>query len=78
MLRDGQMALVLFDDQQMPPKTATTAPGDDSPTVIKADVQGDAGKHLVRLRVDGIETIPIIKTNDQLEFDPTQSVEVTP
>lgn len=77
MLRDGQTALVLFDDQQTPPKTATTAPGDDSPTVIKADVQGDVGKHLVRLRVDGIDSIPIIKTNDQLDFDPTQSVEVT-
>jgi hypothetical protein len=32
----------------------------------------------VRLRVDGVDSIPIVKVADKLEFDPDQSVEVQP
>ena len=47
-------------------------------TVVTAKVKGDVATHLVRIRVDGVESIPIIKTGDVLGFDPNQSVEVTP
>lgn len=76
-IRAEQSVLVLFDDQQMPPSAPpTTAAGDDAPTVVQAKVQGDVGLHRVRLRVDGIDSIPVIETNGLLEFDPNQSVEV--
>ncbi|HWW60682.1 MAG TPA: hypothetical protein VN181_04870, partial [Thermoanaerobaculia bacterium] len=78
-IRDGQTVLVLFDDRQLPPSAPpATAPGDDSPTVVTANVEGDLGFHRVRLRVDGIDSIPVIKTGELLDFDPNQSVQVTP
>jgi hypothetical protein len=51
----------------------------NAPSIVKADVPGsDVGFHRVRLRVDGIDSIPVMKTGDAIDFDPGQSVEVKP
>lgn len=78
-IRAEQSVLVLFGDQQLPPSVPpTTAAGTDAPTVVTVKVKGDVGLHRVRLRVDGIDSIPVIQAGDLLEFDPDQTVEVTP
>lgn len=77
-VRAGQKALVLWDAQQLVPKSIATAAGVDTPTVVKIDVQGDVGPHRVRLRVDGVDSIPVRIVNGLMEFDPNQSVEVSP
>ena len=40
------------------------------------DAKGPIGLHRIRLRVDGVDSIPIVKTGDRFEFDPNQTVEV--
>jgi hypothetical protein len=75
----SQTVTVIFGDQQLAPKPIPAPPNDDAPSVVKADVPGDeVALHRVRLRVDGIDSIPIRKTGDALDFDPDQTVEVKP
>jgi len=73
-----QNVFVFWDDQQIKPKNLPLpAPADgDAPSIVKADVKGPLGFHRVRLRVDGIDSIPVVKTGDVFDFDPNQSVEV--
>jgi hypothetical protein len=78
-IHSSQPVIVIFDDVQIAPKEVAFAPTSDGPSVVTADVPGDVvGFHRVRLRVGGIDSIPIKKTDDLLDFDPDQSVEVTP
>lgn len=74
----AQNVFVLWDDQQITPKNLPLpAPvNGDAPSIVKADVKGPHGFHRVRLRVDGIDSIPVVKTGDVFEFDTNQSVEV--
>jgi hypothetical protein len=78
-IHSSQPVIVIFDDVQIAPKAVTLAPTPDGPSAVTADVPvGLVGFHRVRLRIDGIDSIPIKKTDDLLDFDPDQSVEVTP
>jgi hypothetical protein len=76
--RDEQQITVIYGSTQMAPKSVTQPGNDDDPTVIVFDAPPDLGIHRVRLRVDGVDSIPIVKTGDKLDFDPGQSVEVKP
>lgn len=81
-LRHGQQVLVLFDDMPLVPQSIVhpdrLAPNYlQTPTTITMTVPGAAaGLHLIRLRVDGIDSIPVILTGDPAlpSFDPTQQV----
>lgn len=75
-IRDGQSVAVVWDDQQVAPKSVTTPANDDDPTEIKADLSGAQGTHLVRLRVDGVDSIPIQVVNGAFVFDDAQRVQV--
>jgi len=79
-MRDGQRALLLFGDRQLSPQSVTN-PGDPAqPTSLTFLVQGvAAGTYVVRLRVDGADSLPFVLTGTppHLEFDPLQSVTVT-
>ena len=79
-MRDGQRALLLFGDRQVPPRSLNN-PGDATqPTTLTFLVPGvAAGAYVVRLRVDGADSLPFILTGTppHLEFDPLQSVTVT-
>jgi Pvc16 N-terminal domain len=76
-VRDGQTVRVLFDGVAVEPKPIPAPANPDAPSIVKSMVPGNAtGFHRVRLRVDGIDSIPVKKTGDVVEFDPDQSVEV--
>ncbi len=75
----GQTAVVAFDDQQFTPKPIAAPANADAPSIVKADVPGTAaGFHRVRLRVDGIDSVPVKRTGGVVDFDAGQSVEVRP
>jgi hypothetical protein len=78
----SQTAVILFDDVQVTPKSIVTPPADpDAATTFKADItaaMAPVGFHRVRLRVDGIDSIPIKVTAGGFDFDDAQSVEVKP
>jgi hypothetical protein len=79
-LAERQRVLLLFGDRHVEP-TAVNTPGNPAlPTTITFDVTDVvAGEYTVRLRVDGVDSIPVIAsgTPPLLEFDPAQRVTVT-
>jgi Pvc16 N-terminal domain len=80
-LRDGQRVSIIVGDRQVAPKDVTTPAAPAQPTTVKADVTGlSAGKHVVRLRVDGVDSIPLAPVTPdaplKMEFDPNQMVTV--
>lgn len=75
----SQTVAVLFDDTQVAAKPIPAPANADAPSIVKADVPGSVtGFHRLRLRVDGIDSIPVKKTGDVVAFDADQSVEVKP
>jgi hypothetical protein len=78
-IREDQQIVVIYGSAPKAVKTPIAVPAtDDDPTVVKFDAPDVVGLHRVRLRVDGVDSIPIVKVADKLEFDPDQSVEVQP
>jgi len=77
-LRDGQQVTVILDGEPRAIKPIAAPPNNDAPSVIKFDAPGVDGVYRVRLRVDGVDSIPMKKAGDAFEFDPDQSVEVKP
>jgi hypothetical protein len=78
-VHEGQSVVVLFDDIQILAKKPDHPATVDAPSMVKADVPGNiVGLHRVRLRVDGIDSIPVKTTGDAIDFDRDQSVEVQP
>ena len=71
-VREAQHTIVLYGADQITPTSITA-------TEIKFDAPPVEGKHLVRLRVDGVDSIPIAKdANGILQFQTHQILEVTP
>ncbi len=78
-VRPTQIVAVLFGNTKLTPKSVAAPANADSPTVVKVDAPGDViGLHRVRLRVDGVDSIPVVRAGAKIEFDPNQSVEVKP
>jgi Pvc16 N-terminal domain len=80
-IRTSQRVMVLFGDQQVAasPITIPGTPQEPSRLSFKLG-HVKAGTYTVRLRVDGVESLPIKSTNDTtalLEFDPKQQVTVS-
>jgi hypothetical protein len=78
-LRDGQRVLLLFGDGQISPQTVTTPADTTKPTTIAFVIPGViAGNYTVRLRVDGVDSIPLVPGKSPLlGFDPAQQVKVS-
>jgi hypothetical protein len=78
-LQEPGVRLLLGSDELLPASIAT--PGDTTqPTTLHFSIDGlAAGNHLLRLRVDGIDSLPITLTGSppSFEFDPNQIVTVT-
>lgn len=77
-IRDAQPVLVLFGEQQLAPGTIPAPAGPNDPSAVQVKVKGPAGWYRVRLRVDGVDSIPIVADADTYKFDDAQSVEVKP
>ena len=77
-LHDGQIVLLLFGSQQIAPDTITTPADPTKPSVIAFTVPAvTAGTYVVRLRVDGVDSIPIAPGKPpSAGFDSTQKVVV--
>jgi uncharacterized protein DUF4255 len=76
----GQRMLLLFGDRQIEPQTVTTPADTSKPTTMTFAVSNVvAGKYLVRLRVDGVDSIPVVysDTPPTPSFDPNQQVTIT-
>jgi Pvc16 N-terminal domain len=71
---------LVFRDQTFTPTVIDTPVDVKQPTTLKFKVPGvAAGQYLVRLRVDGVDSIPAVfqGTPPKLSFDPQQKVTVT-
>jgi hypothetical protein len=78
-LVDGQRVLLLFGDRQVEPTSITTPPDPTQPTTLVFELTGlDSGSYVVRLRVDGVDSIPVVYTGTPPlpAFDPAQKVSV--
>jgi len=81
-LQPQQTALVrlLFGDSEVQPASITTPANPQLPTTLHFTIPGvAAGSYLVRLRVDGIDSLPVTLSGSPatFEFDPQQKVTVT-
>jgi hypothetical protein len=79
-LHPGQIVFLLFGDAQAAPSAPPAPPNPGDPSTIKFKVTpSEPGKYPVRLRVDGVDSIPItIDANSgNLQFDPNQTVTIT-
>jgi hypothetical protein len=77
-----QRALLLFGDQQIAPQTMTNPADTTKPTSLTFQVPGvvaSATPYPVRLRVDGVDSMPFVATGSppKFSFDSNQSVKVT-
>jgi hypothetical protein len=80
-IRPDQEPLVtlIFGSEQVLPAAITTPPGDQQPTELSFALKAvPKGEYLVRLRVNGIDSLPVTMsgTPPQLAFDPSQKVTV--
>ncbi len=78
-LADGQAVLLLFGDKQIWPDSITTPADPSQPSAVDFTVpNATVGKYLVRLRVDGVDSIAVVYsgTPPLASFDPAQQVTV--
>jgi hypothetical protein len=76
----GQAVLLLFGNRQIHPDSVATPVDPSQPSSVNFTVRdATAGTYLVRLRVDGIDSIPVVYTGTPplAGFDPSQQVTVT-
>ena len=76
-LRPGQRVLLLFGDREVPVDTITTPADESQPTELVFQIaSAEAGSYVARLRVDGADSLPIVRTGSSFEFDPQQKVTI--
>ena len=76
--QEAQTSLI-FGMQQITPQSITTPADKTKPTTLSFTVPAVIkGEYLVRLRVEGIDSLPITLTGSppKLDFDPQQKVKV--
>ena len=76
----GQRVLLIFGERQIEPASLTNPADTTQPSALTFNVPGvSAGSYVVRLRVDGADSIPVVYsgTPPVAAFDPAQKVTVT-
>lgn len=74
-----QRAVLLLGDREIEPTSVVTPANPDADTTLVFPVDGAAvGTHVVRLRVDGADSIPIDFSASLPQFDGNQTVTITP
>lgn len=81
-IREEQRVLLLFGSRQVAPTTVDTPADPSEPTRVQVSVEDvEPGTYTVRLRVDGVDSLPLAAPADgrtfTSEFDPDQQVVVT-
>lgn len=79
-VHDDQPVLLLFGYTQVVAKSRSTPSDPVQPTTFTFDIKNaPAGTHLIRLRVDGVDSLPFIVsgTPPVIDFDPNQKVTIT-
>ena len=79
-LRPGQRALLLFGARQAVPATVITPADPTEPSTLTFELDAvAAGTHVVRLRVDGVDSNPVVRTGTppRPSFDVDQQVVVS-
>ncbi|MCI0397883.1 MAG: DUF4255 domain-containing protein [Chloroflexi bacterium] len=79
-VRPEQPAVLLFGGREIAADTITTPADPTAQTTLTFTVDGVLpGEHVVRLRVDGVDSIPVIfSASEPPEFDDNQKVTITP
>jgi hypothetical protein len=80
-LRDGQQIRLIFGDRQAGPASFTQGVTSADPSTLTFDLDvADSGTYLVRLRVDGVDSVASTYTGNPpvLGFDVQQQVKVLP
>jgi hypothetical protein len=71
--------VLLFGDREVPATNITTPPDPTAETTLTFDVtDAEAGEYVLRLRVDGVDSIPVDFSTAPPQFDPSQIVTITP
>ncbi|MEO0996613.1 MAG: DUF4255 domain-containing protein [Pseudomonadota bacterium] len=79
-IRDGQRVAVLFGDRTIEPDSIATPADPAAATTLTLTVRGAAASavpYVLRLRVDGADSIPVDFTSDPPEFAADQRVTIT-
>ena len=78
-VREDQRVVLLVRDREVLPSGLTTPADPDAASTLVFPIAGlDAGDYVVRLRVDGADSIPIDFTATPLRFDAAQILTLTP
>lgn len=80
-IRPGQRVVLIFGDRQVPvnPESVVNPPDEAKPTGVTVAVPDvSAGSYVVRLRVDGVDSIPVVRESSSAppSFDENQTVVV--
>jgi hypothetical protein len=77
-MREDQRALLLFGDRQVAPDSVTTPADLAQPTTLTFKLTAvAAGEYVVRLRVDGADSVPFQRTGNPPLLQFSQKVTVT-
>ena len=69
---------LIFGTQTVLPATINSPADPTQPTTLTFTVPSvPAGKYLIRLRVEGVDSLPITIQGSKFDFDPNQQVTVT-
>lgn len=79
-LHREQRVLLLFGDRQVEAQSVSTPADPAQPSTLTFQLNGvTAGEYVVRLRVDGVDSLPVVRTGTppRLEFDPNQKMVIS-
>ena len=77
-IRDGQRVVLLFGDQETEPTSVTTPASPTAETTLVFDVTGaTADTYVLRLRVEGVDSIPVDFSTTPPQFDANQLITIT-
>lgn len=79
-IRDGQHMVLLFGDSQIPVQSCDTPNDKSKPTTLTFLIKdAKPGSYLIRLRVDGVDSLPftVTGTPPTIDFDPHKKVTIT-
>jgi len=76
-LRPGQRVSLLFGEREIPVETIMTPADTTQPTELTFQIESAAeGVYVARLRVDGVDSLPVVRAGSRFEFDPQQRVTI--